>query len=415
MTLTEVRHHWNEIDIPKAVIGAVEPFRDPRRLRKLGDPAGAWRGFAAAARDWLCDPTSHVCVACGQQVVADRCHAFPQAGLERIRDFETRREDHVVGHTFDRLLSSRVRGMGGDGSPEQLACQERTINNIENLMTSEAPKALRCRIGDTFVAPLLCQRHERQFSNWERACYSGIEGDFWAALPPDAMFCFAYRAALRQLYQQECFVRVLGMAAGDELRAHWNRTAACLEDAHGTFIAMMNGRMPSISGLQMGRAVYAGLSETLLPFAGSGTFTYPRSLTRPEESYIGLVVPVELNAGSRTLILLWQTAGKSSDLALDMVRTWTMSRRRGRDELVGFFFGVADQIFMSPKWWRRVPERVRIRVTERIHNRGPTRAEERAIAFEDTVADLGGLWYFKHGRFYSARYTDIRRGPRGVG
>ena len=204
------------------------------------------------------------------------------------------------------------------------------------------------------------------------------------------MFCLAYRAALRQLYLQHSFIRLLGEPAGDNLVWHRKRTIAGLQEAHSTFISAMNDKMPSINGLHQGHAVYAAVyaavSETLLPFGGSGIFTYPRSDTRQEESYIGLLLPIELRVRNRTLLLLWQTRGTSSDLALDLVRTWTMSKRKGRDELLGLFFGAADQMFMSPQWWSSVPEQVRIDVTEHIHKSGPSRTDEKAIPLNDTVA-----------------------------
>ena len=414
MTLVDVMCNWNETAIPVGVRSAAAPFRDARQLPGLNDPAGAWRRFAKAVRDWLAQATTHVCVVCGREVVRDRCHAFPQAGLERIRDFKANQaEDHIVGHTFEGLLKARVYGMGGTTSHQQFAGAERTARNINNLVNPEAPEALRCRIGSTFVAPLLCKDHEMQFSDWERSCYSGTEHDFWKVLPARAMFCLAYRAALRQLYLQHSFIRLLGEPAGDNLVWHRKRTIAGLQEAHSTFISAMNDKMPSINGLHQGHAVYAAVSETLLPFGGSGIFTYPRSDTRQEESYIGLLLPIELRVRNRTLLLLWQTRGTSSDLALDLVRTWTMSKRKGRDELLGLFFGAADQMFMSPQWWRSVPEQVRIDVTEHIHKSGPSRTDEKAIPLNDTVATLSGLWYFKHHRFYCAAYPDIREHRRG--
>ena len=87
-----------------------------------------------------------------------------------------------------------------------------------------------------------------------------------------------------------------------------------------------------------------------------------------------------------------------------------MSKRRGRDELLGLFFGAADQMFMSPQWWRNVPEQIRIDVTEHLHKSGPLPAAEKAISFKDTVANVSDLRYFKHHKFYRAAYPDIRRG-----
>ena len=413
MTLSDILCNWNETVVPECVRDAARPFRDTRRLPKLNDPADAWRLFATAVWNWLGQATTHICVVCGQKVVQSRCHAFPQAGLKRIRDFQANQtEDHIVGHPFDGLLKARVYEMGGAKSPEQFVCVQRTARNIEDLVAPETPRAargLRCRIGDTFVAPLLCSDHEKQFSDWERDCYTGRERHFWKILRPGAMFCLAYRAALRQLYLQQSVVRILGDSADDNLEWARKKTTACLEEAHGTFVAGMNGRMPSTDGLRLGRAVYAGLSETLLPFAGSRVVTYSQSATRSEESYIALLLPIELSGGNRTLLLLWQTRGTSSDLALDLVRTWGVSKRRGRDELLGLFFGAADQMFMSPQWWRSVPEQIRIDVTEHIHRVGPFRTDEKAIRLNDTVAHLSDLWYLKHSRFHSAAYLDIRQ------
>ena len=409
MTLSDVLSNWNETDVPTGVRDAAAPFRGTRRRSELADPAGAWRQFAKAVRDWLPQATTHVCVVCGHEVTRDRCHAFPQAGLERIKNFQVKADDHVIGHTFEGLLRARVYEMGGAKSHEQFASPERTVRNIEDLVKPEAPKALRCRISDTFVAPLLCSDHEKRFSDWERSCYTGRKRDFWSVLPAGALFCLTYRAALRQLYLQQSLLRVLGESADDHLAGHLKRTSACLEDAHSTFVSGMNEQMPSINGLLPGHAAYAGVSETLLPFAGSATLTYPASATQPEESYIGLLLPIELTRGSRTLLLLWQTRGTSSDLALQLVRTWQTSARRGRDELLGLFFGAADQIFISPQWWRSVPDRIRCDVTEHIHSGGPSRTDERAIALIETVANLSGLWYLRHSRFYCAAYPDIRK------
>ena len=410
MTLSDVISNWNGTDVPAGVRDAAAPFRGTRRLSELDDPAGAWRQFANAVRNWLPLATTHVCVICGHKVIRGRCHAFPQAGLERIANFPVNRaEDHVIGHTFEGLLRARVYEMGGAKSHEQFASTERTARNIKDLVNPDAPKALRCRIGDTFVAPLLCSNHEKQFSDWERNCYTGIQCNFWGVLPARALFCLTYRSALRQLYLQQNLLRVLGESANDNLMGHLKRTSACLEGAHSTFISGMNDQMPSINGLLPGHAAYAGVSETLLPFAGSGIFTYPPSATRPEEQYIGLLLPIALTKGSRTLLLLWQTRGTSSDLALDLVRTWTTSERRGRDELLGLFFGAADQLFLSPQWWRSVPEDIRIDVTEHMHKSGPLRMDEKAIPFNDTVADLAGLWFYKHDRFRSAALLDIRK------
>ena len=410
MTLSDVLSNWNETDVPTGVRDAAAPFRGTRRPSKLDEPAGAWRQFSKAVRDWLPLATTHVCVVCGRDVTRARCHAFPQAGLERIKNFQVNQaEDHVIGHTFEGLLRARVYEMGGAESHEQFASAERTVRNIQDLVNPEAPKALRCRISDTFVAPLLCSDHEKQFSDWEYSCYIGRKCDFWSVLPAGALFCLTYRAALRQLYLQHGLLRVLGESADDNLAGHLKTTSACLEDAHSTFVSGMNEQMPSINGLLPGHAAYAGVSETLLPFAGSATLTYPASATQPGESYIGLLLPIQLTKGCRTLLLLWQTRGTSSDVALDLVRTWQTSARRGRDELLGLFFGAADQIFMSPQWWRSVPERIRIDVTEHIHSGGPSRTDERAIAFIDTVGNLSGLWYLKHSRFYCAAYPDIRK------
>ena len=263
------------------------------------------------------------------------------------------------------------------------------------------------------MAPLLCRDHEKQFGDWERVCYGGTENDFWTALPPKAMFCLTYRAALRQLYLQYNLVRLLGERANEDLVGHLKRIIAGLQEAHNTLIAAMNDQWPSVNGLHPGQAVYAGVSETLLPFAGSGIFTYPRSDTRREESYIGLLLPIELRMGRRTLFVLWQTRGTSSDLALGLVLTWTMSKQRGRDEMLGLFFGAADQMVISPQWWRSVPEQIRIDVTEHIHKSGPSPTDEKAIRLDDTVANLSDLWYFKHPRFYCAAYPDIRANRRG--
>lgn len=409
MTLNDVVSNWNTISIPAGVRAVAAPFRSTRQLKTINDPASAWRRFAEAVRDWLSQATTHVCVICGQEVVQEKCHAFPRAGLERIRDFNAN-HDHIVGHTFEGLLKARVYGMGGAMSHQQFACDERTVRNIEDLVKPAAPEALRCRIDSTYVAPLLCKDHEMRFSEWECSCYIGMENHFWTALPAGALFCLAYRAALRQLYVQHSLIRLLGEPADEGLTGHRDRTIAGLHVAHRTFIAGMNDRMPPVNGLNSGQAVYAGISETLLPFAGSGVFTYPRSDTRREESYIGLLLPIELRTGSRTLLLLWQTRGESSDLALELVRKWTMSKRRGRDELLGLFFGAADQMFMSPQWWRSVPEQIRIGVTEYLHKSGPVRTAEKAILFKDTVANLCDLRYFKHHKFYRAAYSDIRRG-----
>ena len=65
-------------------------------------------------------------------------------------------------------------------------------------------------------------------------------------------------------------------------------------------------------------------------------------------------------------------------------------------------------MFMSPQWWRDVPEPIRIDVTKHIHSGGPSRPDERAIPLNDTVADVSGLWYLKHSRFYYAAYPEIR-------
>ena len=189
MTLKDVMRNWHETAIPETVSDAADPFRDTGQLRRLNDPAGAWRRFAKAVRDWLPHATTHVCVVCGQEVVRDRCHAFPRAGLERIRNFEAiQAEDHIVGHTFAGLLKARVYGMGGAKSHGQFACAERAVRNIEDLVNPEAPDALRCRIGTTFVAPLLCTDHEKQFGDWEHACYGGTGNDFWTALPARGAF-----------------------------------------------------------------------------------------------------------------------------------------------------------------------------------------------------------------------------------
>ena len=411
MTLNEVVCNWDETAVLPSIRTAAAPFLDIRQLEKLSDPACAWRKFANDVRDWLCQATTHCCVVCGTQVIREgRCHAFPQAGLKRIRDFNTQPDDegYVVGHPFFGLLNARVSGIGGTGSAEKFSCGERTTRNVDSMVDPTVHKALRCRIKDAFVAPLLCSDHEKQFGDWERMCYSGTSREWWSILPVRALFCLAYRAALRQLYLQHNLVRILGERADYNLTAHWKKTKACLEDAHRTFIQGMNDRMPSIDGLQPGHAVWTGVSDKLLPFAGSGIITYPRSERRGEESYVGLVLPIQLRVGSRTLVLLWQTRGTSSDLALDLVQTWRSSKRRGRDQLLGLFFGSADQMFMSPQWWRSVPKRILSDVTDHLHNSGALPIDEKAITLDDTVAEISALSYFKGLKFYREAYADIR-------
>ena len=199
MTLNDVVSNWNTIDIPAGVRAVAAPIRNTSQPETSNDPANAWRRFAKAVRDWLSQATTHVCVVCGQEVVQERCHAFPRAGLERVRDFNANQaEDHIVGHTFEGLLKARVYGMGGATSHQQFACDERTVRNIEDLVKPDAPEALRCRVGGTCVAPLLCKDHEMRFSEWESSSYIGTKDHFWTALPAGAMFCLAYRVALRQ-------------------------------------------------------------------------------------------------------------------------------------------------------------------------------------------------------------------------
>ena len=377
--------------------------RNSTILRRLGANSSRWYPH------WLGQPSTHVCVVCGREVVRDRCHAFPQAGLERIRAFEQRqREDHVVGHPFHGILWARLKGIGGANSREQFGSRERTRQIVQDMIHSKAPSALRCRIGDSFVAPLLCSQHEQQFGAWERKYYSARTREFWQISPPTALFCLAYRTALRYLYLRQGFIRIFQESADHNLQESCNDAITALEAAHTTFVSAMNGQMSPVDGRQPGHAVYAGITDRLLPFAGSGVFTYSRSAMRPEESYIGLLLPIALRQGSHTLVLLWQTRGKTSDLAAGCVDTWKSSPRTGRDDLLGLFFGSADQVFISPAWWRGVPYRIRADVTSLLF-RPVSRLEEKAISLDNTVAPLSRLWYLKDNRFYSARYTEIRR------